>query len=665
MPANQLINEKSPYLLQHANNPVMWYPWGNGAFDKARLENKPILLSIGYSTCHWCHVMAHESFEDEILAAVINAHFIAIKVDREERPDIDHVYMSAVTGMTGQGGWPLTVFLTPDGRPFYGGTYFPPYAKWGSPGFNDVLSSISQAWQQKPGEIEVSAAQIIAHISRVKQHPLGSNLPLDAAIFNKTLSMMEGQFDPHHGGFGSYPKFPMGHNLSLLLRIYKSSSDEKALSMAEETLDAMANGGIYDHLGGGFHRYATDAKWHLPHFEKMLYDQALLIIAYTECFQITGDYLYAQIVHETITYVLRDLRSPQGGFYSAQDADTDGQEGKFYVFSYQEIIDVLTGEDADIFIKTYGVVKEGNVEHDPHGEFIHQNVLSFSKGNLERDNERLARCRQQLLAYRNKRNRPHLDDKVLTDWNGLMITALSVAGAVFNRDDYIAAAEQSAEFILSRLSVGDALLLHRWRDGEAGINGMLDDYAFFAMGLISLYESTGTHRYLTLAQMYGDAMIRIFADEVNGGFFMTPKDVAHQLFRPKTIYDGAIPSGNAVAGLVLKKLYQLTQVKRYNTCLERLLEYFYPDIKDHPVGFTFYLQVLDYYLNPAVEFKVKARLTDGALMAGLRKVIYKRFSPHKSINYEDSDGALRIDLCQGGVCLAPVNTAEALAKLIV
>lgn len=661
MPANLLIKEKSPYLLQHASNPVMWYPWGNDAFKKARLENKPILLSIGYSTCHWCHVMAHESFEDEAIASVINEHFIAIKVDREERPDIDHVYMSAVTGMTGQGGWPLTVFLTPDAKPFYGGTYFPPYAKWGSPGFNDVLLSIIQAWKNQPGEIEVTAAQLIAHLSQTRAFQ--DSAELDIGILKKVFSAMQGQFDSQNGGFGSYPKFPMGHNLSLLLRIYKSLSDAKALLMVEQTLKSMACGGIYDHLGGGFHRYATDAKWHLPHFEKMLYDQALLIIAYAECFQVTGDYFYAQVVEETVSYVLRDLTSEQGAFFSAEDADSDGHEGKFYVFSYQEVIDVLGQEEAIAFINAYGINKEGNVEHDPHGDFIKQNVLSLNI-KATRDDGLLNKCRKQLLAYRNKRNRPHLDDKVLTDWNGLMIAALSIAGAVFNRIDYLQAAERSADFIITYLSTGEGRLLHRWRDSEAGIEGMLDDYAFFIFGLLSLYESTGQGRFLTHAQKYADAMVAIFLDKDMGGFYMTPEDLEHQLFRPKTIYDGALPSGNSVAAMALKKLYQLTGIEMYNIYLRKLLVCFYAEVKNHPLGFTYYLQALDYFLSPSVELKVTIDTTDKESISSLRKIVFKRFIPHKSVSYRDFDGQLRIDLCQAGTCLPPFSNLEALDKAI-
>ncbi len=662
MPANRLSREPSPYLLQHAGNPVDWYPWGEEAFAKARREQKPILLSIGYSTCHWCHVMAHESFEDEGIAAFLNAYYVPVKVDREERPDIDHVYMTAVTAMTGQGGWPLTVFLTPDAQPFYGGTYFPPYAKWGAPGFMDLLKSIADAWSGNREQIVTSGIEITELLKKnASAAPLGGEI--NENILNTGARQMLGQMDPEHGGFGNAPKFPMGHNLSFLMAYHGRSADDAALHAVEQTLDEMARGGIYDHLGGGFHRYATDRKWHVPHFEKMLYDQALLVRAYTECYQATGNILYARIAHETLEYVLRDMTSPEGGFYCAEDADSEGYEGAFYVWTEKEIRSVLGAEEAEIFIRHYGVKSDGNVASDPHGEFTGKNIL-FLKEDVSADDELvLAGARARLFAARAGRPRPHLDDKVLADWNGLMIAAFAFAGSVFAEPRYIRAARRAADFILKDL-VKDGRLVHRWRGGEASIDAMLEDHAFLAYGLVSLYEATFEGSYLKEAEKLADAMIARFADGEHGGFFMTASDLPGLIVRPQDIYDGALPSGNSVAAWVLMKLHYLTARDELRHEAGRSFKRFQAQVEKAPHAYAFFLAAFSLYLFPVTEITVNSTGRNDAAIANLRKVVYKHFMPAMVFKHVLSTGDWSVAVCRDGACLPPVSDIAALEKII-
>ena len=658
---NFLSKEKSPYLLQHADNPVLWYPWGEQALAKARLENKPILLSIGYSTCHWCHVMAHESFEDEGIAAYLNAHFVSIKVDREERPDLDHIYMSAVTAITGQGGWPLTVFLTPHAKPFYGGTYFPPVAKWGSPGFMDLLKSISDAWASNQAQMLASSEEITRLLRNAI--PPAAQGGIDQEILAQAYKQMFSQFDRQYGGFGGSPKFPMGHNLSLLLRYYKRSGQAEALGIVEQTLTAMAQGGIYDHLGGGFHRYSTDREWQVPHFEKMLYDQALLVMAYTECYQVTGNILYAEIVQETLDYVLRDMTDPQGGFYCAEDADSEGREGAFYVWTEKEIVEVLGQDEAEPFIRRFGVKSNGNVTHDPHGEFTHCNIL-FTTGQSAVEADGLEAAKKKLFDRRILRPRPHLDDKILTDWNGLMIAAFAFAGCVFGKDNYVRAAVSAADFILKHLNHGDQLL-HRWRQGEASIDGMLEDHAFLALGLTQVYEATFEESYLKEAYSLADQMIARFSDKVNGGFFMTPSTAEDLIIRPQEVYDGAQPSGNSVAAYVCVKLYYFSHKEEYRAQSEAVFKRFMGSVERAPQAHTFFITALDLYLTPPVDICLSGSLPNKSIIANLQKVVYKHFIPGKVVRRESGDEEWSIRVCRDRACLPGTQELSQLEQSII
>jgi len=666
--SNHLIGEKSPYLLQHAHNPVDWYPWGEIAFDKAKQEDKPILLSVGYSTCHWCHVMAHESFEDEGTSKIINDHFIAIKVDREERPEIDHIYMTATTAMTGQGGWPLTVFLTPQGDPFYGGTYFPPYAKWGSVGFIDLLGSIAKAWQSDRENI-LSSSRSITESLRKPLQPPGLT---DETLLTQAFRQLRDQFDPANGGFGSAPKFPMGHNLSFLLRYYKRCDQPEALSMVNKTLTAMARGGIWDHLGGGFHRYSTDQHWHVPHFEKMLYDQALLSRAYLEAYQVTPSEDYGQIAREILDYVLRDMTGKEGGFYSAQDADSQGVEGAFYVFSEPEIEEALGKERGAVFNYCYGVSAGGNAAFDPHGEFKGKNILyrahSFEEATNEfhRQNDEiqgiLKESRLKLLVLRNQRPRPHTDNKVLCDWNGLMIASFAFASRVLGEPKYAKAAQKAADFILGPM-MKDSRLLHRWRDGEAGIAATLDDYAFFIYGLLELYEAVFQEKYLDAAKVLADGMIEFFADQA-GGFYMTAVDAESLIIRPKEAYDGALPSGNSVAALILLRLYALTKKDTYLSQAETLFGCFASSVAQAPYAHGFLLSALDWHYQGPLEITFAGVRSDDSTVAKMLKVLYKYFIPSKAVKFIPGMNGGQARICFRGTCKAPINSVEDFENVI-
>ena len=668
MKANHLISEKSPYLLQHAHNAVDWYPWGKTAFDKAKLEVKPILLSVGYSTCHWCHVMAHESFEDPDISRIINDHFIAIKVDREERPDIDHIYMTATTSMTGQGGWPLTVFLTPQGDPFYGGTYFPPYSKWGNPGFIDLLNSIIKAWQSDRENILSSGLSITKGL---KPEITQSSEIMGKALLDRAFRQMRDQFDAANGGFGSSPKFPMGHNLSFLLRYNRQGDQPDALTMVQKTLTTMSRGGIWDHLGGGFHRYSTDQNWHVPHFEKMLYDQALLSRAYLEGFQVTGSVEYSNIAREILDYVLRDMTDPLGGFYSAQDADSfetiggDLKEGAFYVFSQSEIEGALGKDMAAVFNYCYGVLPQGNAVFDPHGEFQGKNIL-YQAHSVEEAAKELHKQKDEiqkiltlssakLLDLRAQRPRPHKDDKVLCDWNGLMISSFAFAGRVLDEPKYVKAAFKAVDFILSQMMVKKRLQ-HRWREGESGITAILEDYAFFVYGLLEVYEATFQDKYLNEAQILADGMIELFADKA-GGFFMTAKDAESLIIRPKEAYDGALPSGNSVAAVVLLKLYALTKKDTYLSQVEALFGFFAYSVAQAPYAHSFLLSALDWHLNGAIEITFQGDGSDETI-AKMLKVLYKHFIPSKMVKFIPCMNQGQAHICYRGTCKLPVISVD-------
>ncbi|MCX5864712.1 MAG: thioredoxin domain-containing protein [Deltaproteobacteria bacterium] len=571
---NRLVTEKSPYLLQHAFNPVAWFPWGEEAFALARKENKPIFLSIGYSTCHWCHVMAHESFEDPEVARLLNEYFVCIKVDREERPDLDQIYMAAVQALTGHGGWPMSVFLTPDLQPFYGGTYFPPVARLGLPGFAEVLAAVHDAWGKRPEKISESAASITGHIRQKATDSGGGKIEAD--IFAKAFKQIAAEYDAEFGGFGRAPKFPRPVLFNFLLRHAARTGEAQAQNMTYVTLRKMAAGGVYDHLGGGFHRYSVDEQWRVPHFEKMLYDQAQLAVNYLEAFQLGQDPFYANVAQDILDYVLRDMTSPEGGFYSAEDADSVqvGKpevhgEGLFYLWTSEEIVAILGKEHGEIFSFHYGVLEAGNALADPQEEFAGKNILYVAHPMAETAarfripeeelSRLLERSRQKLQAVREQRPRPHLDDKIITSWNGHMISALARAAQVLGEKRYLVAAERAAGFIRARLyDPASGTLFRRYRDQAAGLAGQLDDYAFLVNGLLDLYEASFDIAWLQLAMTLTERQIVLFADEAQGGFFETSGTDRSVLVRLKADYDGAEPTGNSVSALNLLRLAWIT-----------------------------------------------------------------------------------------------------------
>jgi uncharacterized protein YyaL (SSP411 family) len=689
---NRLAKEKSPYLLQHADNPVDWYPWAEEAFEKARQEDKPVFLSIGYSTCHWCHVMEHESFEDADIARYINAHFVPVKVDREERPDIDGIYMSVVVALTGQGGWPLTVFLTPDQKPFFGGTYFPPYARWGSAGLVDVMNSVQNSWVNNRSSI-VNSGNSIHEFLKNQESSSNPSSAISPAVLRQAFDNFSQNFDARNGGFGGSPKFPSAHNLSFLLRCWRRFKDDQARAMVEHTLTKMAHGGMYDHLAGGFHRYSTDSHWQVPHFEKMLYDQAMISQAYLETFQATGDQFYAHIAREIFEYVLRDMRDPQGGFYSAEDADSLDPEGKsemkkegaFYVWKSSAIKEILGGRDAEIFSERYGIKEDGNALEDPHQEFTGKNIIFVAKPmketaqkfsiTTEQLTQSLTESRKKLLFKRDSRPRPHLDDKVLTDWNSLMIAAFSYGSRVFANARYLDAAVKGSEFIESRLINREGRLLHRYRDGESAILGNLDDYAFYIHALLALYEAALKTEYLLKAIHFTEEMIRLFWDEQAHGFYFTANDAPELFYRQKETYDGAVPSGNSFAALNLIKLYHLTLNDRWLQILTKMSQAFASPIQKRPDGYAQMLSAFDFVLGPAWEFVVVTDHADDSFWEAVHE-IRQRFMPNAVIlvkhNHDKNiaellkavpilegqktvDGKTTVYICESHVCHQPIT----------
>lgn len=607
---NRLIDEKSPYLLQHAYNPVDWYPWGEEAFAKARAEDKPVLLSVGYSTCHWCHVMEHESFEDEEVAGALNDVFVCIKVDREERPDIDTIYMTVCQAMTGSGGWPLTIIMTPDKRPFYAGTYFPKHNRYGRPGIIDLARGIQESWQEKRDELFQIAEQVTDHLqSMVTASPLSGGLGEE--VLTRAYNSLAKAYDGKHGGFGRAPKFPTPHNLSFLLRYWQRTGEAKALEIVSHTLDAMGQGGMFDQVGFGFHRYSTDPEWLLPHFEKMLYDQALLAIAYLDAYQAGKQPSHATKAQEIFTYVLRDMTDEDGGFYSAEDADSEGEEGKFYVWTTEELRRVLTPANAKIAIKVYSALDDGNFYDEATREKTGTNILHLTKplGQLAQELEmstdelgrHLTEIRQTLWGVRENRIHPFKDNKILTDWNGLMIAALARGGRVLGQERYTQAAEDAVAFIKNNLLRPDGKLLKRYREGEAALPAYVDDYAFLVWGLIELYETTFKPYYLRLALSLNEILLKLFQDTEHGGLFLTSEDAEELLVRPKEVYDGAIPSGNSVAALNNLRLARLTGQQELEEAGQSIIEAFAGDVAQNPAGHTFMLQAVDYLLGPAQE----------------------------------------------------------------
>lgn len=580
---NRLANEKSPYLLQHAYNPVNWFPWSEEAFAKSKSENKPIFLSIGYSTCHFCHVMERESFEDDKVAAVLNKDFVSIKVDREERPDIDSIYMNVCQTMTGSGGWPLTIFMTPEKIPFYAATYIPNNSKYGLPGIIEVLNFIADAWKNKKDELISSGNKILDLLNGKKRDTASAEI--NSNLTQTAFSQFGSDFDDVYGGFGSAPKFPTPHNLLFLLRYWYKTKDESALAMVEKTLDSMYKGGIYDHVGFGFSRYSTDRKWLVPHFEKMLYDNALIAIAYLETYQVTKNEQYSQVAEEIFEYILRDMTSPEGGFFSAEDADSEGEEGKFYVWTPTEIISVLGKEDGKKYCSHFNITPAGNFE----GENI-PNLINSDTSNLSP--KFIKNCRDKLFAIRDKRVHPFKDDKILTSWNGLMIAAMAIGGRVLAKNKYIDVAQKAANFVFDNLISEDGRLLARYRDGEAAILGYVDDYAFFIWGLIELYEATFNPLYLQKALELNKELIKYFWDDEEGGLFLYGSDSEQLILRQKDIYDGATPSGNSVSAMNFLRLARLTGMFELEDKAKHLLQAFSSEMNIYPRAYSYSLIAL-------------------------------------------------------------------------
>ncbi len=649
--ANRLARETSPYLLQHQHNPVDWFPWGDEALAEAARRDVPILLSIGYSACHWCHVMEHESFEDEAVAAYMNEHFVCIKLDREERPDLDAIYMEAVQAMTGRGGWPLNAFLTPEQAPFYAGTYFPPEERHGMPSWRAVLEAVAEAWRTRSGEIRESGARIGERLRG------GAGLepaegPLEPGALDEAMAGLRDAYDPRHGGFGGAPKFPSPSTIELLLRRGETE-------MSAHTLRAMAAGGMYDMVGGGFSRYSVDERWLVPHFEKMLYDNALLARAYLHGWQVTGEPLFRRVCEETLDWALREMRAPEGGFYAALDADSEGEEGRFYLWTPEQLREVLGDEDAEVAAAFYGVRPGGNFE----GRTI------LTRG--EHEPPGLEDIRRRLYAARAKRVWPGLDDKRLTSWNALAIAALADAGAVLGRDDFVAAARDCAEFVLRDLRSAEGRLLRTYKDGEAKLNAYLEDHAFLLEALLTLYEATFEDRWFTEARALADALIERFADEERGGFFETSSDHERLVARRKDLEDHPIPSGNAAAALGLLRLAALTGEHEYEARAVGVLRLLAPLAVRHPHAFSHLLQALDFHLGPVREVALAGEDT-----AALEAVVRGALRPHLVLaggapgavplleGRAPVGGRAAAYVCEGFACRAPVTEPAELEALL-
>ena len=628
---NRLANESSPYLLQHKNNPVDWYPWGEEAFNKALELDRPIFLSIGYSTCHWCHVMEEESFEDEEVAKLLNENFISIKVDREERPEIDHLYMTVCQAMTGRGGWPLTIIMTPNKDPFFAGTYFPKRGRRGRPGMMELLPSVSQAWEKERDDLVLSANQINKYLIDSNKKELGDQL--EESILVDTYSQFVNRYDDKYGGFGDKPKFPSPHNLIYLLRYHNMTGDKTSLLMAEKTLKNMRLGGIFDHIGFGFHRYSTDKEWLLPHFEKMLYDQAMLALAYTEAFQITNDSFYQKVVEEILFYVQRDMTDKRGGFYSAEDADSEGEEGLFYLWTVEELKENLSSADAELLIETFNIELSGNYIDEALGKKTLKNILYL---NNPKANNKINQILNDLYTVREKRIHPLKDDKILTDWNGLMIAAFAKAGDVFNSDDYIKQAENSAQFILKNLTDKNGRLLKRYRNGKSGIDSHLDDYAFFIWGLLELYEATFNTIYLSEAIKLSEIMVSEFWDTENGAFFLGSNNSEKLIVRAKTGYDGAIPSGNSVAAMNFIKLNRITGETKWVEISDKIFMTFSKEINNTPTAFSYMLNAFLFESNEPKEVVVVGSGKDPETKLAIEK-IKSIYIPSKVIIFKDTD----------------------------
>ena len=677
---NRLIDETSPYLLQHAHNPVDWYPWGEEALERARREDMPILLSVGYSACHWCHVMERESFEDAEIAAFMNDNFVCIKVDREERPDIDSIYMTAVQTLTGQGGWPMTVFLTPDGKPFYGGTYFPPEDRGGLPAFPRLVEALAAAYKTRRGDVTRTTSQLV---ERMKQLSAGMAAiePLTVDVLQSAKRAVAGQFDGRHGGVGLQPKFPQPMTYEFLLRHHARTQDPESLEMVELTLTRMAEGGIYDQIGGGFHRYSTDTYWLVPHFEKMLYDNALLARLYLHAYQVTGDPLYRRIVEETLDYMAREMTDANGGFYSAQDADSEGVEGKFFVWRPEETIDLLGKSEGDLFNSYYGVTRKGNFEG--------QSILHVAKGGAavrgmgeEELGKTQRRWKERLLAARSERVPPGLDDKVLTSWNGLAMRAFADAGGALGRQDYVEKANTNAKFLLDTL-VRDGRLLRTYRNGEAKLNGYLEDYAFLIDGLLALHEATLDGRWLDESISLGRAMVDLFWEESEGRFYDTGRDHEELVLRPRDYTDNATPCGSSMAADVLLRLAVVTGDAEYERRAVTSLRSVRELMSRFPTGAGHWLGALDFYLSTPKEIAIVGSARRAETNALLSEVS-RRYLPNRVVvgsvgnraaearsgiplleDRDRVDGKPTAYVCENYACNLPVTEPAALAAQLV
>jgi uncharacterized protein YyaL (SSP411 family) len=647
---NRLIHEKSPYLLQHAHNPVDWYPWGPEAFERAKSEDRPVFLSVGYSTCYWCHVMERESFENEEIAAILNGNFVAIKVDREERPDIDQVYMSAVQALTGRGGWPMSVFLTPEGKPFFGGTYYPPDT------FRAVLQRVAETYRDDRPKIDAAAEEVVIAIERMSRVPdVAERAKLERSLVRDALTALHRSLDAEHGGFGAAPKFPPHNALSLLFHEYQKSGEAGLLQMATHTLEKMALGGLHDHVGGGFHRYATDAEWLVPHFEKMLYDNALLLRSNAQAHHLSNRRQFREVAEGIAGWVAREMTSPEGGFYSALDAESEGVEGRFYLWTKGEVIAVLGAAEGEPFCRAYNVEQDGNYREEATGRATGENILHLEQripelsealGRPAADLEaRMAAAREKLLDVRDRRVRPHRDDKILASWNGLMIGALAYAGRVLDRPQYTAAAEKAATFVLASM-LEDGRVLRRWREGEARFSGYLEDYVYLADGMLELHEATSDRQWLDRAQRLMDTAVAEFWDEREGGFFFTAEHGEQLLVRPKDALDRPLPSGNGMAAQVLLRLSQLTGERRHFDLAEKTLQAFTPWMARAPLGTEALLLAASEYL----EQQGTARPTPmGApVTAGKHPVRVTAQAPEVQIaRGERLDIRLRLEIAEG------------------
>ncbi len=678
---NRLINEQSPYLQQHAYNPVDWYAWGEEAFLAANIQNKPIFLSIGYSTCHWCHVMEAESFENEEVAALMNDAFINIKVDREERPDIDSIYMNVVQLMNGSGGWPLNIVMTPDQRPFYAATYIAREDRYGRAGMFSIVPQLKDAWQNSPNDVYDLANRVTDAVREINSRATAGGALTDATL-TSTFEQMQTVYDPIYGGFSEPTKFPRPHNLLFLFRYYNRTGDEDALTMAETTLKNMRRGGIYDHIGFGFHRYSTDPEWKTPHFEKMLYDQALLTMAYTEAYQVTENADYRQTAAEVLYYVQRDMTDPMGGFYSAEDADSEGEEGLFYHWTTVEMTNLLNREDNAFVTEKFDLLPEGNFLDEATHQKLGRNLLYLPGPMTDEEKAQWETIRPRLFDVREERIHPYKDDKILTDWNGLMIAALARAGVVFDEPAYIEQAQNAADFLLATMVDENGRLLHRYRGGEAAIMGQLDDYAFLTWGLLELYEATFDQVYLEEAIRLNDQAYTYFWDDESDGYYLTADDAELLITRPKEIYDGAIPSGNSIQMMNLLRINRLTAVIEYEEQAAALADTFAGSIAPAPFGYTALINALDFAVGPSFEVVIvgeKGAADTQALIDGVNsvyvpnKVVLLRppgddqsiidIAPYTKYQYAFDDKATAY-VCLNFVCNTPTTDVEQMVEYL-